>query len=1352
MARIPTPYRPIFAFILSLTVIVCWPVLCYAQQISSSQNDIIQGYPFSISYERVENYRGAQQTWGALKGHEGLLYFGNTTYGIQQTDGTNWTTIAMPNSDAAISIAESANNTIYVGGRTSFGFLERDSLNMHTYVSLSSPVADSLRPVTEVFTTIAADTLIYFVSKDYVALHQEGTTLVRYLDPDSIFTDAVSANGQIWINDLKSGPGVIHQNNTIKYPETPFKAGNHLLFEVNGKPAIITNKKDVWLFEGGLWRQLLSLSIFDQNPNLSLYDVTALKDGNIAVATNEGVYTNSTAGNIVHHLTTETGLSSNFTHQLYTDKNGTLWVTSNYGISGFEYGRPMRKFHPTQGLTGSYRTISEYNNVVLTGTQTGLLISNDGSFTTKLSGTVIYDLRETEKGILIGTNDGLYLFDGTAEIKQLLPGISVNKILPDKHDPTVFYSSSNRNGLVRVKTDFEEQTEYDVLFPFYDTIFTVHQDKYDDLWLGTGRNGIIYLKTEKVNGTSESVLNHKVFTKEDGLPSNGFNYTKTLRDDVGFITSNGFYRLHAARDSIIEDTRYADVFSTNERAVWPVVPDRDGNNWLAWAAVTIGKTVYNPDSDHFEWEEGEYTRIAPFLDINHIHHGESGRIYFLASSDIAYYDSLIPHDPLPPFRTHITNISVNKDSLVYTGRGLSENKEKLRLSYTENSLRFNWGLISYLPADRNYYQFRLIGLDDDWSGWTNELYRDYNNLQEGEYVFEVRGRNLYNTISEPSKFTFVVTPPWYRSWFAWIVYGIGAFLLIGGTLKWRTRKLVQRQQVLEKEVINRTAEIDEKNKQLEKLNSVKTRFFTNISHEFRTPLTLIKGPAQLLKDRKSEISTIELSQTADGIISNANRLLTMVEEVLNLSKMESGSFQLEIQQLCFADILHRVCSWYRPLAEQKNLFFKVIIEEAAVGKKVFLDERQMELFISNLLSNAVKYTTHGGVTITLGLQENQLHFSVEDTGTGISEEDIPNIFEPYYRSKSVMLSRSGSGIGLNLVRFIANLQGIELVISSKMGEGTHITAKIPGTKEALKGEYVILEDDSTVFTHNSSEYQIPASGLQAYSDPIMPLPQNDNEDIPIILIVDDNKDIREFIRSVLSNSFRYVECSNGLDGFKQAKLVQPDLILSDVMMPGLDGYLFAKKIKENQETAHIPLILITAKGGEHNELTGLEAGANDYIAKPFSPSILKARVQGQLALQYQLRQYLTDQLSQKEMPDPEHSSNPEESEPLSDFMNLIHKHIQSNLTNPDFSVEVLAMSLNMSTSSLYRKLKKHSTLSAQDIIKNERLELAKKLLEERKGNVTETAYAVGYNSISYFSRAFKDQFGNTASEVYHQNT
>lgn len=1327
-----------------------------AQQTSAAVSGPPEGAPYARQFLNGRDYEGTDLSYGITEADDGSILFGNDQVGIQMLNGSGSQRLPLPGNALASTFIRDAQGRLYTASYDLIARLERGPNQQFAVRRLGTLLPETQRPLPFVHDTApVGDTALVFVSLEAGFLYDTAADSMFRFEPEGDFVAAAQVNGHTYITDTEAGLLQLSPEGRPVPVETPFSPGFTRVMNLGGRLTVYLPSHQLWQqHESRDWELVGSFPFFADKPENYILSLGPLRSGNLVFTSLGGVHIYSPEGNLLEHYSDQDLLPTKVSGEAFESRDGRLWVSSPAGLTAIERNEALRQF-PGRGLPRRDITdITPWNNMLFAGTTSGLGVLEPGkNFRWLREDIAIFQLLTTPRGMLVASSEGIFMMDEDFTMHRLTGEVFVRRIFPDPELEDVFYYHDSPNGLVRLDLQENYEATETRLYETSQQLLSLAHGPQGNLWIAVENFSVLELFTRRdEQGRITEITGKRVWDEARGLPGENRNITTRLFGELSFMTAEGIYKLSDDGGRAVPDSRFAgllppDSFPLRKQA-------RAGENafWLLTNTHNLGKLRYHPGADSLSWEPFDIARFRPEGEISRIVQAPQQRLYIASSTKIAYLNTARPPAARPQPELHFTGVTAGADSLVLAG-WTQRPAPPFELSYAENSLRFTWSLISFSPPDFNHYQFRMAGTGENWSEWRPEVFAEYRNLREGSYTFEVRGRDLYGQVSAPQRLSFTITPPWFRSAWAWGGYIFLGLLLITAAIRVRTQKLLARQQQLEDEVRERTHKIQHQKEELERLNSLKTRFFANISHEFRTPLTLIKGPARQLE--QGRVPAEKLADTAKGIINNADRLLTMVEEVLQLSKMESGQMRLEVQQLSFSRLLRRVCEWYRPLAASKGLGFTIAVDEAAAEYLVYADARQMELLCSNLLSNAVKYTARGRVAVRLSVVRGQLSLEIEDTGSGIPEEERSRIFERFYRSASTMLSRSGSGIGLDLVNFIAGRHSLKLDLSSTPGQGTCISVGIPGTLEAITGEYVLLRQDGRepAALPASDPENLPAEAYAPAESEAENLSEED--DIPLVLLIDDNAGIRQFIRSVLGPSFRFTECADGRDGFTKAIETQPDIILSDVMMPGIDGISLAQKLKSSAQTAHIPLLLITAKAGEANELSGLEAGANDYIAKPFSPDILRARVQGQLALLRELRRELQRRKTAGQaFPEAALQRNdasaairrlPPKSTP-DVFMQQVFEHIRQQLSNPEFGVEQLARSMNKSTSALYRQLKKHTDYSAKDLIRRERLRLAKTLLDQKEGSITEVAYAVGYNSLSYFSRVFREEYGTTPSD------
>jgi signal transduction histidine kinase/DNA-binding response OmpR family regulator len=645
------------------------------------------------------------------------------------------------------------------------------------------------------------------------------------------------------------------------------------------------------------------------------------------------------------------------------------------------------------------------------------------------------------------------------------------------------------------------------------------------------------------------------------------------------------------------------------------------------------------------------------------------------------------------------------------------NTDKIELKYKENSFTIEFTALNYFFPEKNKYAYKLDGFDNQWiitEGKNNSA--TYTNLNNGTYTFRVKELKENSDGNEIS-LVVVVLPPFWKSWIAYIIYAILISLVF----------ILLRRLILTRERINMRIEQERIEAQhIHEIDSLKIKFFTNISHEFRTPLTLILAPVEkllfALKDKPEEKYLRLIEQ-------NARRLLQMVNQLLDFRKMEVQGFNYNP---FFGDIvafLREVVSSFNNLSEQKQI--KLVFVTKIKELNTYFDKDKLEKIIFNLLSNSFKFTPgHGQVSVMLALETNvnaqknnetgtNLIIEVADTGIGIPEDKIDKIFTRFFQVDNTGQVEKGTGIGLSLVSEFVKLHGGEIDVKSEISKGSCFTVKLPVNQSGLPVEPVESADEEVSFN--------PQLISDKESKQVVP-------GRPVILIAEDNDDLRFYLKDNLLRQFEILEASNGDTALKIIQKYVPDLIISDIMMPGMDGIALCKRVKSDRTICHIPLILLTAKSSEQQQLEGIEMGADDYIIKPFNFQILEAKIANIINLRRNMRQVFKNKL-QIEPQDITVTSLDEQ------FMRKVLGLVEKNIASTDYSIETMSHDLGMSRTLLYKKILALTGKPPLEFLRSLRLKRAALLLAKSQMNVSEIAFQVGFNDPKYFSKHFKNEFG-----------
>jgi signal transduction histidine kinase/DNA-binding response OmpR family regulator len=658
---------------------------------------------------------------------------------------------------------------------------------------------------------------------------------------------------------------------------------------------------------------------------------------------------------------------------------------------------------------------------------------------------------------------------------------------------------------------------------------------------------------------------------------------------------------------------------------------------------------------------------------------------------------------------------------------ISVSKE-IRLAYKQN-FALSFVALNYTISRQNHYAYKLEGFDKDWNytGSINTAY--YTNLDPGSYIFRVKASNNDGVWSSAdTSLKIYVKPPFWRTIYAYIFYVLAA----GGLLLYsrhRGMKRLRKKFALEQE--------RQEVRRVQELDRLKLKFLTNLSHEFRTPISLIMGPVEQLLSEQSQEKAVNKLQM---IKRNGRRLLNLVNQLMDFRKMEEQELKLHLVEDELVAFVKDVSHSFTDLSERKNIQFAVDSEPGALY--VFFDRDKMERILFNLLSNAFKFTLAGGA-VSVSLQEMEeiagegrkwVSIKVKDTGIGMPPEAKEKIFQRFFQHDSIAaVLNQGSGIGLSITREFVNMHGGTIEVESEPGKGSTFTVTLP----LMVAKPAAADDGPAILTAGPAVEHVETAPDTA--NDISPVPAGISGELPVILLVEDNDDFRFYLKDNLRNHYNVIEAADGKEGWQKALSGHPQLIVSDISMPVMDGIALTRKLKADKRTSHIPVILLTALTGEGERMEGLGTGANDYITKPFSFEVLIAKIKNLLELRNTFKTTYTRQIK---VLTPETAFESEDEKLLSRIVGLL----EENLANPNLSVEFLSKQVGMSRSSLYNKLLELTGQTPVEYIRSFKLDKAAVLLEKRDLTIAEVAYLAGFSTPNYFAKAFKTKFNMLPSE------
>ncbi len=1087
----------------------------------------------------------------------------------------------------------------------------------------------------------------------------------------------------------------------------------------------------------------------------------------------------------VHEENNSLSLINNQINAVFKDKSGVIWIATENGISFISPKEVRFNLYLTEKKFSSdfdklrKSSISaasqSKDGTVWLGTSKGLFSVH------KLEDIQFLDAKPVNLGINVwslyrGNDDNIWIGTYGQGLKEYRIKTNTLVSIPVKSQiflPSLFlyiksvfedsegfvWAGCWGSGLVRFNPT---NNNYDIFINdennpnslSYNDVWAIYEDSKKNIWIATNGGGL-NLFDRKEQKFYRLFSNQ---TDSSGLSSNSIYSiceSKSLTDKnnanevvLWIGTSNGLDKLvfdnsnkiNKQNQLIVNIKHYSTKDGLLNNSIKSIVEDKNGNLWLG---TSNGLSEFDPVNKKFS----NYS-IADGLAGNSFNFGsayitDKGLILFGSTNglDIFNPNEIIKSDFKAP--VYITDFQLFNESVVAGDDSpLKVNiihADELTLPYDQNIFSFRFSALDYNSPRSIQYAYKMEGFDKDWVYSGRRRYAAYTNLDPGTYTFLVKSTNsdgMWN--DNPRSIKITINQPWWKTGWALSVYviiiGLGLYLI---------RRFEINRTQLRNELKMREFEAQK----LREIENVKSRFFANLSHEFRTPLMLIKGPLEQLKN--GEIKE-NVQDHYDLIYRNTENLHTLIDQLLELTQLEVESIPIRTRKENIIIILKGIFDSFKSIASQKNILTEFSTDESSIC--VWVDRDKLEKIINNLLSNAVKFTPNGGViSLTVKVatsDENEFaEIKISDTGIGIPEDKLNRIFDRFFQvDDSAGRAYGGSGIGLSLVKELVDLHKWEIRTESQVGKGTSFILKIPLSDSYLSDKEKIVED----IKHRSSEKNLSIDSIAKKSEKDVNVKIKSDEKLkqsdgkPKILIVDDSSDVREYITSLLESEYNTLQAENAENGFSKAVETIPDLILSDIMMPGTDGLEFCKQIKTNIHTSHIPVILLTAKVSQGDKIEGLETGADDYITKPFNYRELSARIKNLLEQRTTLREKFSKEINFKPEQVTVNSLDKE-------FLEKALKVVEENIYKTEFDIEKFAENMFLSRSQLHRKMIAITGQAPGEFIRIFRLKKAAQLLLEKKLSITQIALEVGFNSPSHFTKAFQQYFNCLPSEFISIN-
>jgi signal transduction histidine kinase/CheY-like chemotaxis protein/ligand-binding sensor domain-containing protein len=1333
-------------------------------QLAADATANLRGSPAVQTYE-MQNLGGAHMNTDVLQAPDGRLLVANQR-GLFRFDGARWQLHTHPKTLGGMEhLALDAQGRIYTSFDGDIGYFAANASDQLNWHSLIERIPEPVRAISEILMVHFddAENVLWFATPRHLyrlALSADREPARTLAFPETLHAACVTANGVL----IQSGArlrlerlnvGTWQLENVANAELVAGKKISSCIRDPLGGTLLTTY---IGLIARDLDGVIVPMAdVAKERGATHIRDALLLQDGRLVLAQSDSrLLVSDRQGRILDRYGHSDGIPGDrHLNGVFQDRDGDVWLAQERTLTKVALTRAVTRFDATRGLP-SANDIERWQGDLYVSNTMGLYrlqahADAGGEFVRVLpSLTELRGIAKLDDNTLIAHGARAYAITGSAQQGLVARPIEidgtatiVSQVESSKYTSGRVWLGTEKGlyALERQGTEFKLEPVPGISRPVFKlaeidatTIFAA--DRLDGVW--------------RIDVDGARPPRH--YSEAEGLPKGQVRiypgphrpwFTTMLglriydRDTDRFVVPEGL-------PAELQQDR---LFSAYE--------DHDRNLWVRGGAIE--NDVYWRDGDTWRPDHVLFGVFEPFPTIfGFQREGDIGwavRATGLLRFDLAQHRPMQP--PLLPLLTSVIDTRA-KASLPLRQAQLATHQRDLRLEFTMPALH---------RPDATRYRSRLLGFDSEWSDWglQDAIQRIYTNLPDGAFELQIEASDSYRRTAQLN-YPVIVPAPWFRTPLAYVGY---ALLLLTalltsariGSIR-RRRHMLTRQRELEATVAERTRELSVSNQQLSEqasrlaeVDRLKTRFFINVGHEFRTPLTLILGPLDdLLQDTREHFSDIARQQLL-MVQRNARRVLDLIVELMDVNRLEQGHLHLHPVRVDLVALLRNVTSECADLATRYG--HQIQLHSSGIEQAwAEIDATQIERALGNLIGNAAKYMARGGlidVTLERDTGREGWLISVRDQGRGIDSAALPHVFDRFFQADDSDRA-SGYGVGLSLVREIALAHGGDVQVASERGVGSTFVLHLPAT--ASEGARVsgkaatnaVIEPDSRAPVsgiHSGVGVDAPAAGE-------LPTGERARERV---LIVDDHDDMRQRLRQLLAPRFEVLEAADGEQAWQLARDELPDLIVSDVMMPGIDGVELSSRLRGFSETSAIGVLLLTAKVGSAHAVAGLRAGANDYLSKPFDASELLARCDAILAHAHRLRHRLAAAVRSSVVP--VSHADPDASGP---GVTLISSHdarwrerldmqIAANLHEPAFDVEALAQAMHADRSSLFRHCKERLGVSPSDYLRSARLSAAHQLLENGAGSISEVAYASGFDSLSSFTRAFKTRYNMPPSQI-----
>lgn len=1114
-----------------------------------------------------------------------------------------------------------------------------------------------------------------------------------------------------------------------------FKKGNpYSLSNNNAYRILLDSKGHLWVgtWGGGLNRFVRATSKFEKvnldipglytNDNQIILTIHEDASGLLWVGTDgTGVFkydlNQKKFSNISYENKTSSFLESTHVRSVFIDQYNKLWLGTKGG--GIQYSKDWKTFSKLK-----IKTKGSFNSDLITYECRAFLQDSIYLWIATINGLV----RVVNHKSTVGAYQ---VYVPNNKDSNAISGKKVNTLVKDSKG--IIWIGTQESGLSKIIGYNQlKQPIFKNYLPAYgvkgalqnERVSCLLVDSKKRLWIGTYKGLHLY---------KPNTDQFQVYTQTDNYPNSISNNTILClaEDKYGNIwagTEYGLNRIYGAESTNFKVSTYTTKQGLPSDYIHAIIPDKSGN---IWASTNKGIIRFNQVNNSFAvFDKRDGVRSIVFSE-NASYADDKGRFFFGGLEGLTYFfpDSIKISQFNPPI--YFTNLTVNNIPYEFSADKIDTsvlNKplyvtNNITLNYKKNIFSIEFAALDYHAPDKNEYMYQLEGFNKDWVYAGNNRLVSFTNLAPGTYHLKVKATNSDKTWNPIQKqLTIEILPPPWKTWWAYSIY-----ILVFIFLLWLTRNLGLRQVTLKNQLTLSKFERVQENK----LSNFKEKLFTNISHEFRTPLTLILGPLDDLLQRKKLESSVEKSLRL--VHKQSKRMLRMVNQLLDFQKAEAGSIKLSLHPGEIVSYCNDIYNLFVDEANRRNIEYTFSTQEKYLSFN--FDHNKLEIIVFNILSNAFKFTPSGG-KINFSVKKcinQQCEITIQDNGKGIPTDELEKIFDRFYRGREEDATTiSGSGIGLSFVKELTELHGGTITAQSDGLKGSVFVVVLPSLPVTDALLNISVDAMHQINQHNDPNFN--NDNMNEDTDQV-----SQEHDQQIILVVEDESDMLQYIYEILSPTFKVVTAVNGREGIEMALESIPDLIVSDVMMPEIDGIELCKKLKSDKDTSHIPIILLTALSDMEHHVQGIREGADVYLPKPFNSQLLLVHIHNLINSRNTLKEFYAKKIFLG-------TSNFEIKTFEEEFLVKLMKLVEENISNSNFNNDDLANLMFMSRSTFYRKLKAVTGMSGNEFIRTARLNFSAKLLESGNYAVSEAALEAGFNDIKYFRKRFHDQFGVNPSD------